>query len=520
MATKLTYDYVKNYIEENGDGDKLVSEEYEDSHGKLTINCHWCNKDFEMSFTNYKTGNRHQICMLRNNAKKRKFSYDYVKNYIECTGCVLLSDVYVNQTSKLNIIFSCGHQEQRSFADFKNGRNICSRCSGAKKYTFEEVKNIIENNGYKLLSENYKNCNYPLDFIDSDDYKYGLSFSKFLRRHVDKENDFIIKYDKINPYGEYNFKLFMDKNNVNFYLEDGQKWVGANSKMIFSDDVGYKYYIRPFSILRGFNIAPSPDKFSVHNIFTLENLSLWLRLNNKTFSLVDNQKYTGSVGRLKCKCHICHPDEVAFNTNLTNIISGRGCGLCAGKQIGKFNNLFAVFPRISREFDVDKNYPISPMDITPCNIKKYWWICPDCGKSYQASVCSRTGKRSYGCGVCAESNLEKNVRKFLEENNINFKPQKRYDDCKDKKKLAFDFYLTDYNVLCECQGKQHMEPIEFFGGIPTFEIQQRHDKIKKEYCFKNNIKLIEITYKDNRKIDEIFIKELNLKRKEVALFGN
>lgn len=49
-------------------------------------------------------------------------------------------------------------------------------------------------------------------------------------------------------------------------------------------------------------------------------------------------------------------------------------------------------------------------------------------------------------------------------------------------------------MLIEYQGKQHYEPIEFFGGIKAFKKQKKRDAMKKEYALKNNIQLIEIPY--------------------------
>ena len=44
---------------------------------------------------------------------------------------------------------------------------------------------------------------------------------------------------------------------------------------------------------------------------------------------------------------------------------------------------------------------------------------------------------------------------------------------------------------------QHYKPIEYFGGIESYEINKKRFNIKKEYCKKNKIKLKIITYKDN-----------------------
>ena len=49
-------------------------------------------------------------------------------------------------------------------------------------------------------------------------------------------------------------------------------------------------------------------------------------------------------------------------------------------------------------------------------------------------------------------------------------------------------------ILIEFQGKQHYEPIEYFGGQEQFKKQVHHDNLKRQYCKKYNYKLLEIPY--------------------------
>jgi hypothetical protein len=56
----------------------------------------------------------------------------------------------------------------------------------------------------------------------------------------------------------------------------------------------------------------------------------------------------------------------------------------------------------------------------------------------------------------------------------------------------FDVWIPDLKVAIEYQGKQHDEPIEFFGGIIAFEKGLKRDELKKEKCKINQIKLIEV----------------------------
>jgi hypothetical protein len=50
---------------------------------------------------------------------------------------------------------------------------------------------------------------------------------------------------------------------------------------------------------------------------------------------------------------------------------------------------------------------------------------------------------------------------------------------------------------------QHYKPIEFMGGIKKYEYTKICDKIKDEYCRKNNIHLLRISYRDIKNIDTI-----------------
>lgn len=102
-----------------------------------------------------------------------------------------------------------------------------------------------------------------------------------------------------------------------------------------------------------------------------------------------------------------------------------------------------------------------------------------------------------GCPICNASKGEIKINKHLTENNIEFIPQHKFDDCVNKNKLPFDFFLPDHNMCIEFDGKQHFEPIDFFGGVKHLEKVQHNDRIKNKYCKDNNIKLIRIKYNED-----------------------
>lgn len=112
----------------------------------------------------------------------------------------------------------------------------------------------------------------------------------------------------------------------------------------------------------------------------------------------------------------------------------------------------------------------------------------------------------HGCPICKNSIGEKQVKNYLIEHHIKFIPQHSFNDCRHIKLLYFDFYLPDFNVCIEYDGKQHFEPIDFFGGIEGFKETQKRDEIKNLYCRNNSITMLRIKYDQNIKniLDDFF----------------
>ena len=96
-----------------------------------------------------------------------------------------------------------------------------------------------------------------------------------------------------------------------------------------------------------------------------------------------------------------------------------------------------------------------------------------------------------------ESKGENIIDNYLKSVNINYIRQYKFDNCKNKRKLPFDFYIPDYNVCIEYDGIQHYESVKRFGGVDNLLKIQQKDKIKNEYCLNNNIRLIRIKYNEN-----------------------
>ena len=72
-----------------------------------------------------------------------------------------------------------------------------------------------------------------------------------------------------------------------------------------------------------------------------------------------------------------------------------------------------------------------------------------------------------------------------------------YKDCKNVNYLRFDFYLPDYNILIEYDGRQHFEVVDIWGGEEGLKKTKINDNIKNRYCEKNGIHLLRISHFEN-----------------------
>ena len=198
-----------------------------------------------------------------------------------------------------------------------------------------------------------------------------------------------------------------------------------------------------------------------------------------SYSLVD---YKDSKTKIKIVC----PSHGEFLQTPKSHLNRDGCLKCRKPDVN-------TFIEKAKTIHGDK-YDYSLVDYKDAKTK-IEIVCPVHGVFKQKINDHLYGN---GCPICRESKGEKEIRLFLENNSIKYKPQYRFKDCRDKNPLPFDFYLSDYNICLEYHGKQHYEFMSFFHKTEkTYHEQIKRDDIKKEYCYNNKIKLIIISEFDD-----------------------
>ena len=235
---------------------------------------------------------------------------------------------------------------------------------------------------------------------------------------------------------------------------------------------------------------------------TTEQYKFQLEKINPNIMIIGD--YTGNGNKIKSRCLICGHEWFPIASMLK---SKHGCPNCK-----------ALNDRLSHSDFIERMKNINPFleiigeyktCITPLEVR-----CLVCGKIFSTKPGGLL--RKSGCPYCNLSKGERDVSIFLDRNCIKYVQQKKYDDLTGLGggKLAYDFYLPDYNLLIEYQGRQHCEPIKGFVEGERFEYVKEHDYRKKKYAEQHNIQLLEIWYDEN--IEQKLKETLNLETVETA----
>ena len=220
-------------------------------------------------------------------------------------------------------------------------------------------------------------------------------------------------------------------------------------------------------------------------------------------SVVERVENTVSPGgvqqvRQRCKCD-CGNETVVHAGNLRNgNTSSCGClnieSLHRNKPIDITGQTFGRLTAIRRVEDY----------VSPHGNKSTRWECRcECGNIKIAHLNSLKKGATKSCGCIGASYGEFTIESILRSRNIRYIKEYSFDGLVSSKGklLRFDFAIRDWEdrivALIEFQGIQHYKDYAF-NGKSFGELQRNEtDKLKKDFCIKNNIPLFEIRYNDD-----------------------
>lgn len=217
-----------------------------------------------------------------------------------------------------------------------------------------------------------------------------------------------------------------------------------------------------------------------------EKIQSWLDENKPGWKIVG--EYKNAKTPVEFTCDKGHQIFMRWR-NIKDV--GNGCGVCSQQVKTKTT---AQFEREMIEAS-DCQYVLVSEYIN--NYTKVDLLHLTCGEIY--SVVPRNFlSQGHRCGCESESRGQKAMRDILQAKGFNFAEEVRFDQCRYKNPLPFDFvvYKEDnktIDFIVEVDGEFHRKSIM---GSDLKETQLR-DAIKTRYCEENNIPLLRIEYNDS-----------------------
>lgn len=274
----------------------------------------------------------------------------------------------------------------------------------------------------------------------------------------------------------------------NKYNYDDLNWIdGIHKVSIKCNRCNKIFKQKPHSHLAGQGCINCANKLSLEAFI---EKAIFIHGNKYDYT---NSRYNGMTKPISIKCNHCNK---TFTCLAISHLKGSGCSFCTKTIFHQ--NLSEKF--IKKAKHVHKNkYSYDQVQYknskTPISI-----ICNKCNKVFIQLPSHHL--RGNGCPYCKQSKGELQIENWLILHNIKYITQKRFYDCKDKHPLPFDFYLPKHNICIEYQGQQHYNLSFFIGkykkkkalATKAFKTLKLHDQIKRQYCKKMQIKLLEIRY--------------------------
>lgn len=225
------------------------------------------------------------------------------------------------------------------------------------------------------------------------------------------------------------------------------------------------------------------------------------RLKEKHGNKYDYSKtiYNGIDNKLIIICF----EHGEFYQTAYSHLTGSNCPLCRNKNLSKkYSDTKDEFILKAKKIHNDK-YNYDEVNYINGKIK----VKIKCSKHGIFNQQPQSHLQGKGCPICKESKGENIIRIFLNDNNIKYIPQKRFKDCKRIRPLPFDFYLPDFNMCIEYDGKQHYTIKNGWFGNKTpnneYEKIKESENIKKTYCENNGITLHRISYLNKEIIEKL-----------------
>lgn len=375
-----------------------------------------------------------------------------------------------------------------------------------RKYTYDEIKQEFENRGYVLITDHKVKSNEKYEYICKKHQDKGHQFINWGHFHYNGRGCYYCGRERSESarrkdLSEYNGKELAESKGFEYIgmsRHDNKVWI----QFICPKHRQYGVQEMPYNNMKRVVIGCQ------HCIGRNDDEEVVLQEMHEANPYIEIlEPYQGRTKRIKMRCTL---HDIVSTKTPREVIEGKGCVQCGREKLSMLSKL----PK--KEYIERLKVAHSDIELISGydSLKEYAnFYCHKCDSEIRDRASYILAR---GCPVCAGSSMEMKIGQIFTKYHIKYIPQFSFNDCKDRRKLPFDFYLPDYNMAIEYDGEQHYYPVNFGGisdekAMENFLIVQRHDEIKTKYCEQHKINLIRIPYFEKDNIE--FIVSNNIKCK-------
>lgn len=411
----------------------------------------------------------------------------------------------------------------------------------AKLMKFEDFKNrIIEKYGdnfdWTQTEKEYKNFATPITFVCKTHGPSIRTPQQFLdhgciqcrdeRKHEEKR---IRTIERLNEkYKDFEYKIDFSKITVPIRSTDNMI-----HKVTITCEKHGEVETTLGKLAEPFNTCPCPECKKERDIEKYGEAKPFLRESNtnslekflKRAREVHGDKYDYSLvpetyrtieSQIQIICPIHGPwwtygtDHIGTLNSSNTYRSGCGCSQCGNeaKAVGRRITFEEFIRRAESYHGKGKyDYSIAKQEFEEAERKgetlyEVTIICNECGAIFKQSKGLHMNN-GCGCPFCDASSKEKLLKEFLEEQGILYKYNVTFFGLKHVHPLKADFYLPEYDIVIEYNGRQHYQIWEGQTDEKELEVVRCRDFKKKKFLERRSIEVIKYSFKDNLK----FIKD-------------
>ena len=320
-------------------------------------------------------------------AMPRRKTYEEVRRLFEEYGYKLVSTEYLNNKQKLDYVCPNGHNGRITYSDFKTGYR-CSSCSGNKRLTYDEVKAVFEEAGYELLSTEYVRSTSKLAYRCPDGHEGSMTYSNF---YQGKRCPVCAKKacnDKRRlPYDEVK-RAFENRG----YRLLSTTYTSNNDVLEYICPKGHRGRIRYKHFSSGHGCRECAADSTRLGYDKVKEA-----FNDRGYTLLSTE-YFNISHKLEYVCPNGHRGRISYGS----FKQGQGCGVCADTRL--------AYDDVRRTFE-EAGYTLVSAEYV--NSKEYLkYICP---KGHKGSISYTNFKQGKRCPACVGpvSKAELEIRDYV-----------------------------------------------------------------------------------------------------------